>query len=98
MSLSEREQKVENLIDDLGLRKVVNTRIGGEMMRGVSGGEKKRVAIGVQLIRDPSVLFLDGNFIYLFSLFSFFILLSFFILIVYFQNLQVAWTLITVSV
>ena len=52
-------KRVESLIDDLGLRKVADTKVGNEMVRGVSGGEKKRVAIGVQLITDPSILFLD---------------------------------------
>ena len=47
----ERKKRVEKLIDDLGLRKVADTKIGNEARRGISGGEKKRVAIGVQLIR-----------------------------------------------
>lgn len=59
VSQEEKMKRVENLIDDLGLRKVADTKIGSEMMRGVSGGERKRVAIGVQLIRDPSILYLD---------------------------------------
>ena len=44
---------------DLGLAKTVNTIIGDERARGVSGGERKRVSIGVELIANPSVLFLD---------------------------------------
>lgn len=29
------------------------------MIRGISGGEKKRTMIGMELINEPAVLFLD---------------------------------------
>ena len=50
---------VENLIQELGLIKASNTIIGNDKLRGVSGGERKRVSIATQLICDPAVLFLD---------------------------------------
>ncbi|CAI5461225.1 unnamed protein product [Closterium sp. Yama58-4] len=55
----EKEEKVARLIDLLGLTKVAETLIGGERKRGVSGGERKRVAIGVEMVSDPKILFLD---------------------------------------
>ncbi|CAI7918916.1 unnamed protein product [Closterium sp. NIES-54] len=55
----EKEDKVARLIDLLGLAKVAETLIGGEKKRGVSGGERKRVAIGVEMVSDPKILFLD---------------------------------------
>lgn len=43
----------------LNITKTRNTIIGGYARRGISGGEKKRVNIGNQLLTNPSVLFLD---------------------------------------
>lgn len=53
------EEKTDEVIKMLGLEKCKNTRVGGDVIRGVSGGEKKRTSIALELITDPSVLFLD---------------------------------------
>lgn len=60
-SLSKRKKRdrVQTLIDQLGLRNAANTVIGDEGHRGVSGGERRRVSIGTDIIHDPIVLFLD---------------------------------------
>ena len=50
---------VEEVILQLGLKECANTRIGDNGHKGCSGGEKRRVSIGVQLLGNPSVLFLD---------------------------------------
>ena len=50
---------VEQCIEELGLTGCKNTIIGGVLRRGLSGGEKKRVSIGLEIIYNPSVLFLD---------------------------------------
>lgn len=50
---------MESLIQELGLTKCCNTRIGNNMIRGVSGGERKRASIGVELLTNPSLIFLD---------------------------------------
>ncbi|XP_041926462.1 broad substrate specificity ATP-binding cassette transporter ABCG2-like [Alosa sapidissima] len=55
----EKEQRVDNLIKELGLEKVANSRVGTQLIRGISGGERKRTNIGMELLIDPSVLFLD---------------------------------------
>jgi len=47
------------LIATLKLKKCENTKIGGPLVKGVSGGERKRTSIGVELITDPSLIFLD---------------------------------------
>ncbi|GAA6233786.1 ATP-binding cassette sub-family G member 2-like [Lates japonicus] len=56
---SEKEARVNHLIKELGLTKVANSKVGTQMTRGISGGERKRTNIGMELIIDPSVLFLD---------------------------------------
>jgi ABC-type multidrug transport system ATPase subunit/ABC-type multidrug transport system permease subunit len=55
----EKKKRVQALIDQLGLRNAAGTIIGDEGHRGVSGGERRRVSIGVDIIHDPIVLFLD---------------------------------------
>ncbi|XP_033146516.1 LOW QUALITY PROTEIN: ABC transporter G family member 19 [Brassica rapa] len=59
LSKSKKMERVEALIDQLGLRSAADTRIGDEGHRGVSGGERRRVSIGIDIIHDPIVLFLD---------------------------------------
>ncbi|KAI8055623.1 ABC-2 type transporter-domain-containing protein [Syncephalis plumigaleata] len=54
-----KRERVEDLISLLHLNKVSDTQIGDERIRGVSGGEKKRVCIGTELVTNPSILFLD---------------------------------------
>ncbi|KAM5345876.1 hypothetical protein ACJ41O_011737 [Fusarium nematophilum] len=55
----ERSRVVEEVILELGLKECADTRIGNSQHHGCSGGEKRRTSIGVQLLANPSVLFLD---------------------------------------
>ena len=56
----ERIERVDEIIASLKLEKCQNTIVGNALEKGISGGEKRRVSIGVELISDPSILFLDG--------------------------------------
>jgi ABC-type multidrug transport system ATPase subunit len=47
------------LIKDLGLSKCAETQIGKALKTNISGGERKRTSIGVELVTDPSILMLD---------------------------------------
>ncbi|GBF97037.1 ABC transporter G family member [Raphidocelis subcapitata] len=59
MPRAEKEARVEAVIAALGLEKSRGTIIGGFLRRGVSGGERKRVSIGHELLINPSILMLD---------------------------------------
>ncbi|KAM9016320.1 ATP-binding cassette sub-family G member 8 isoform 3-T3 [Ara ararauna] len=56
---SQRKKRVEDVIAELRLRQCANTRVGNEYLRGVSGGERRRVSIAVQLLWNPGILILD---------------------------------------
>ena len=55
----EIQQKVDQLIQALGLVKVTDSVVGDQERRGVSGGERKRISIGLELVVAPRVLILD---------------------------------------
>ena len=59
LSHEETEKRVNKTIKDLGLTKCQNTLVGNNIIRGLSGGEKKRTSIGVELITNPSIIFCD---------------------------------------
>ncbi|KAL3421066.1 ABC transporter [Phlyctema vagabunda] len=59
VSDDERAAVVEQVLLELGLKDCADTRIGNHSHKGCSGGEKRRTSLGVQLLANPSVLFLD---------------------------------------
>uniref|UniRef100_A0A8B9P2M1 ABC transporter domain-containing protein n=1 Tax=Apteryx owenii TaxID=8824 RepID=A0A8B9P2M1_APTOW len=59
ITIEEKEERVTQIISELGLSKVADAKVGTELIRGVSGGERKRTNIGMELITEPPVLFLD---------------------------------------
>jgi ABC-type multidrug transport system ATPase subunit len=55
----ERSFKIDKLISILGLNECKNIPVGGMFVQGLSGGEKKRTSIGIELLSNPKVLLLD---------------------------------------
>ncbi|PIA15271.1 hypothetical protein COEREDRAFT_82231 [Coemansia reversa NRRL 1564] len=55
----EKSERVASIIKKLRLEGIRNSQIGNAKTRGVSGGERKRVSIGAELLTDPHLLFLD---------------------------------------
>ncbi|XP_062216757.1 ABC transporter G family member 22-like isoform X2 [Phragmites australis] len=59
MTRQQKEERAMDIIYELGLERCQDTMIGGSFVRGVSGGERKRVCIGNEILINPSLLFLD---------------------------------------
>ncbi|GAB2284796.1 ABC transporter G member 26 [Dionaea muscipula] len=59
MSRKQKHDRVELIIKELGLERCRHTRIGGGLVKGISGGERKRTSIGYEILVDPSLLLLD---------------------------------------
>ncbi|CAF1121498.1 unnamed protein product [Adineta steineri] len=59
LSVHERINRVNKIIHDLDLQSCADTFIGTDLIRGISGGEKKRTSIGMELVLLPNILFLD---------------------------------------
>ncbi|KAL6542527.1 ATP-binding cassette sub- G member 5 [Orobanche minor] len=55
----EVSSRVMSLMQELGLSHVATARVGDARVRGISGGERRRVSIGVEVIHEPKVLILD---------------------------------------
>ncbi|KAJ1666843.1 hypothetical protein EV178_001927 [Coemansia sp. RSA 1646] len=55
----EKLQRVDDVMRQMRLSHIAGSKIGSPGMRGVSGGERKRVSIGIELVTDPSILVLD---------------------------------------
>lgn len=58
-SEEEAQAAVDRALDNLALQHIKDTIIGNTTQRGVSGGEKKRVNIALDIFNDPPLLFLD---------------------------------------
>ncbi|XP_057464658.1 ABC transporter G family member 10-like [Actinidia eriantha] len=55
----EAKSRVRVLMNELGLGQVSGSRVGYRSNRGISGGERRRVSIGVELVHDPAVVLID---------------------------------------
>ena len=58
-SEEEIDRRVEQVIKDLGLEQVKNLEIGKPERKVLSGGQRKRVNIALELVTDPALMFLD---------------------------------------
>lgn len=59
MSTKEKNRRAEEVLLKMGLKDCADNLIGSELAKSISGGEKRRVTIAVQILTDPRVLLLD---------------------------------------
>ncbi len=52
-------ETVNKVLDDLDLLQIGDLKVGNPMNKVISGGQRKRLNIALELIREPSVLFVD---------------------------------------
>ncbi|GAM17118.1 hypothetical protein SAMD00019534_002930 [Acytostelium subglobosum LB1] len=55
----EKEERVSSILKTLGLVSQADTIVGNEFLRGISGGQKKRVTIGVEMVKDSNLILMD---------------------------------------
>jgi ABC-type multidrug transport system ATPase subunit len=49
----------EIMLEELGLQSCADVLVGGALLKGISGGERKRTSVGVELVTHPALVFLD---------------------------------------
>lgn len=60
MTTAEKKERAEIVMKQMGLHRLANTRVGGGSgSKGLSGGEKRRLSICVEILPQPKLLFLD---------------------------------------
>ncbi|MFH2143016.1 MAG: ATP-binding cassette domain-containing protein, partial [Bacteroidota bacterium] len=53
------DDAVSKVLKDLGLYEIRNLKVGGPLNKFISGGQRKRLNIALELIREPAVMFVD---------------------------------------
>jgi ABC-type multidrug transport system ATPase subunit len=59
MPMAEKKRRVNRVLAELSLIRCADQRIGDVDRRGISGGERKRASIALELLVNPSVIFID---------------------------------------
>ena len=59
MTDEQLDNLTEYMLEELGLTSCADTVVGGPLIKGISGGERKRTSVGVELVVRPSMVFLD---------------------------------------
>lgn len=55
----EIKQRVDQVLEELDLKKISHLAVGSPLCKTISGGQRKRLNIALELIREPAILYLD---------------------------------------
>jgi len=56
---SQLDKLTSRMLEELGLEDCADTIVGGALIKGISGGQRKRTSVGVELVTRPPLVFLD---------------------------------------
>ncbi|TPX37595.1 hypothetical protein SmJEL517_g00656 [Synchytrium microbalum] len=59
MTYKDKMRRVDKVVSETRLTDCLDTKVGDAVFRGISGGEKKRLHIALELLNEPSILILD---------------------------------------
>ncbi|MFW6227428.1 MAG: ATP-binding cassette domain-containing protein, partial [Bacteroidota bacterium] len=59
LTSGEISRKVEDILQSLGLRHIADLAVGDALNKVISGGQRKRLNIALELLREPALLFID---------------------------------------
>jgi ABC-type multidrug transport system ATPase subunit len=59
MTKSAKEARAEEVLRMMGLKNCADNLVGSELVKGISGGEKRRLSLSIALLSDPAVLIVD---------------------------------------
>lgn len=59
MSRAEKNEVAEQTIAEMGLRTCSDTKVGNWHLKGLSGGERRRLSIAVEVLMRPRLMYLD---------------------------------------
>lgn len=59
LTKQEKIRRAESVMLKMGLRDCADNLVGSNLIKGISGGEKRRVTIAIQILTEPRVLILD---------------------------------------
>lgn len=59
LTKQEKIRRAESVMLKMGLRDCADNLVGSDLVKGISGGEKRRVTIAIQILTEPRVLMLD---------------------------------------
>ncbi|PNW85044.1 hypothetical protein CHLRE_03g169300v5 [Chlamydomonas reinhardtii] len=61
MTAAQKSQRAMEVAQLLNLHKSLDSVVGSSMIKGISGGEKRRLSLGMEMVTEPAVLFLDES-------------------------------------